>query len=112
MEDINLGMFKPYDIRTKRENLTPAMLDRLCASAAVYYRDVVKAESIVICRDARLSAPEVAEALAAAMEKAGLDVYFNPLPVSTCQFYYSCMRLRSSGLITASVLILNEIHIP
>lgn len=104
MEELNLSMFKPYDIRTKREKLDKEHLERLCLAVAHYYRYVVKAEGVVLGRDARLSAPEVAESLLSAFREYGLEVCFNPLPVSTCQFYYSCMCHRSYGgvMVTAS----------
>lgn len=102
--NLNLGMFKTYDIRTKQQNLTPALKERLYNAVAVYYRDVMKATSIVIGRDARLYVPEVAEGLTYYFRKAGITVYFNPLPISTCQFYYNCMMHRESAgiMVTAS----------
>ncbi len=104
MCDLNEGMFKLYDIRTKKEKLSEENKIRLCNAVAVYYRDCVKAKSVVICRDTRLYVAEVAEALTDALRQAGLDVYLNPLPISTCQFYYTCMqRLDSAGImVTAS----------
>lgn len=104
MEDLVLSMFKTYDIRTKHENLTDSLKPRLYNALALYFRDVVKAKSIVIGRDTRLYVPELAQGLAYTMSKAGLDVYLNPLPISTCQFYYTCMQHRDSAgiMVTAS----------
>lgn len=104
MCDLNEGMFKLYDIRTKKEKLSEENKVRLCSAVAVYYRDCVKAKSVVICRDTRLYVAEIAEALVYALREAGLNVYLNPLPISTCQFYYTCMqRLDSAGImVTAS----------
>ena len=104
MENLNLTMFKQYDIRTRHTSLTDELKTRLYNAVAVYYRDFVKAKSVVIGRDARLYVPELAEGLATWLRKAGLDVYLNPLPISTCQFYYSCMKHRESAgiMVTAS----------
>lgn len=104
MEELNLGMFKPYDIRTKMEKLTPQLLKRLSLSVALYYKEVLGVKSVLIGRDARLNAPVVANNLVEALRSLGVDVLLNPLPISTCQFYYSCMRHRESGgiMVTAS----------
>ncbi len=104
MEDLNLGMFKAYDIRTKNQNLTDSLRTRLCHALALYCRDVLKVPSVVVCRDARLHVPQIAEDLASVMIQAGLTVYLNPLPASTCQFYYTCMKYKDSAgiMLTAS----------
>ena len=104
MENLNLTMFKQYDIRTRYKTLTDEHKRRLYNAVALYIRDSVKAKSVVIGRDARLYVPELAEGLAAAIRKAGVDVLINPLPISTCQFYYTCMQHRDSAgiMVTAS----------
>ena len=104
MEELNLGMFKPYDIRTKMEKLGPELLKRLSLSVALYYKNILEAPSVVIGRDARLNAPGVTGSLVKAFRSLGVDVLLNPLPISTCQFYYSCMQHRESGgiMVTAS----------
>ena len=104
MDHLNLTMFKQYDIRTRYNVLTSMQKDRLYNAVALYIRDSVKAKSVVIGRDARLNVPELAEGLAAMLRKAGLDVLINPLPITTCQFYYTCMQHRTSAgiMVTAS----------
>ena len=104
MDNLNLTMFKQYDIRTRHNAINDIQKDRLYSAVAVYLRDCVKARSVVIGRDARLYVPELAEGLAAMLRKAGLDVLINPLPISTCQFYYTCMKHRDSAgiMVTAS----------
>lgn len=104
MKDLNLGMFKPYDIRTKMEILSDENLSRLSESVAIYYKRVLSAKSVVLSRDARLHAPKVVEKLKNALISEGIDVLLNPLPISTCQFYYSCMKNPLSGgiMVTAS----------
>lgn len=104
MKDLKLGMFKQYDIRTKTENLKDDIASRLYKAVALYYKYSVKVNSVVIGRDARLYAPGVAEGLVGAFRDIGIDVYLNPLPISTCQFYYTCMQYREGGgiMVTAS----------
>ena len=104
MENLNLGMFKSYDIRTKHQNLTPETIDRLTESVARYYRDDVKVDSLVIARDARLYCPEVMESLISKVTEMGMTAIINPLQISTCHFYYMCMMNPSAGgvMITAS----------
>ena len=48
------GMFKLYDIRAKQQALTGEMKSRLVAALAEYYRESVQADTVVLCRDARL----------------------------------------------------------
>jgi phosphomannomutase len=104
MDNLLLGMFKLYDIRTKEQNLTDEIRQRLYNAIVLYYKESVKASSIVICRDARLYVPQLVEGLTAAFTKAGINVLVNPLPISTCQFYYTCMKHKESAgiMVTAS----------
>lgn len=104
MNDLLLGMFKLYDIRTKEQNLTDKIRERLYNAIVLYYKENLKASSVVICRDARLYVPQLVEGLTATFTKAGIDVFLNPLPISTCQFYYTCMKNRESAgiMVTAS----------
>ena len=104
MEDLNLGMFKPYDIRTKIERLSDGNLSSLSRAVSIYYKRILKAPSVVLSRDARLYDPKVVESLKESLREACVDVLLNPLPISTCQFYYSCMENPLSGgiMVTAS----------
>ena len=104
MKDLRLGMFKQYDIRSKIENLNDAIKSRLYKAIAIYYKESVKASSVVIGRDARLYVPEIASGVTEALRDLGIDVYLNPLPISTCQFYYTAMQYRDSAgiMVTAS----------
>ena len=104
MKDLNLPMFKQYDIRTKYKNVDDELKTRLYNAVAIYVRDVLKAKAVVIGRDARLNVPEIAEGLSKYLRRAGVDVFIDPLPISTCQFYYTCMRHRDSAgiMVTAS----------
>ena len=100
----NLRMFKAYDIRSKFDNIPQESIVRLSRAIALYYLNDVGTKSIVVARDARLHCPCLMEALIEAATDAGLDVFVNPVQISTCQFYFMCMQKRSSGgiMITAS----------
>lgn len=104
MDNLNLGMFKAYDIRTKSGNLTEDIIEKLLKAIVKYYKDYLKVDSVVICRDARLSAPSLMEKLVDKFLQVGLEVFCNPLQSGTCTFYYSCMQHLTSGgiMITAS----------
>ena len=103
-DELNLQMFKAYDIRTVSTKLNKENTERLLRSVAKYYLDVIKTDSLVIGRDARLAAPSLMQAAVDMFPLYGLNVILNPLQVSTCQFYYSCMQNRKSGgiMFTAS----------
>ena len=97
-------MFKAHDIRTKVENLTEDIKKRLYKAIAAYLKESIKCKSVVLCRDARLAAPELAQGLCSKLLDCGIDVLLNPLPISTCQFYYSCLKNKDSAglMVTAS----------
>lgn len=97
-------MFKAHDIRAKAENLTEEVKTGLYTAVLIYVKNSLKCKSVVICRDARLAAPEIAQGLCSCFTDNGVDVFLNPLPISTCQFYFSCMQHpESAGLmVTAS----------
>ena len=48
MENLNLTMFKQYDIRTRYKALTEEHKRRLYNAVALYIRDSVKAKSVII----------------------------------------------------------------
>lgn len=104
MEDKNLKMFKPYDIRSKVENLDSDIISRLSRATALYFKEYAKVESVLICRDARLYVPSLAESLIASLRDVGITTLVNPLPISTCQFYYTLMQYPEAGgiMVTAS----------
>jgi phosphomannomutase len=97
-------MFKAYDIRTKSSKLNKTIINRLIRAVGRYYVEVLKCTSVVIARDARLAAPSIMQSAVDYFTSIGIDVIVNPSQISTCQFYYSCMRnLDSAGMmITAS----------
>ena len=92
MKERNLGMFKAYDIRSKREMVDVDLEVRLVKAVGLYLRDSVRVSGVVICRDARLYGPELMELALELFPRFGLDVYVNPLQTATCEFYFTCMR--------------------
>jgi phosphomannomutase len=98
-KQLNLDMFKAYDIRTKSTALTPVLAARLMRAIGRYFSDVLKVSSVVLGRDARLAAPALLELAVEVLPAMGLDVILNPLQVSTCQFYFSCMRNRDAAAV-------------
>ena len=97
-------MFKLYDIRIKRQNLTDEDVECLLGAVAKYYKESVRVDSVFLGRDARIYCAELMDKALEIFPQYGLDVYFNPVPMGTCQFYFSCMKNRNSGgvMLTAS----------
>jgi phosphomannomutase len=90
--DLNTSMFKAYDIRTKSTALTEGLANRLIHAVGWYLSEVLQVSKVVLGRDARLAAPALMESAIEIFSQAGLQVILNPLQVSTCQFYFSCMQ--------------------
>jgi phosphomannomutase len=90
--ELDTGMFKAYDIRTKSVALSAALADRLVHAVVRYFVEVLQVNEVVLGRDARLAAPSLMEMAIEIFSDAGLQVIANPLQSSTCQFYFSCMQ--------------------
>lgn len=91
-QELNLGMFKAYDIRTKSSRLTSELIRRLMAAIGRYSLEVLGTRRIMLGRDGRIAAPPLMEAALELLPDLGIDVLVNPLPISTCQFYFSHMK--------------------
>ncbi|MDD4012414.1 MAG: hypothetical protein PHI83_09725 [Sphaerochaetaceae bacterium] len=91
-DELNLGMFKAYDIRTTVDRLSEKNAQALIRAVAAYFKDICKAKKVVLGRDARLGVPALMQMATDMMPLYGLEVIMNPLQVSTPQFYYSCMQ--------------------
>lgn len=98
-QSLNLGMFKAYDIRTKSANLNPGLSRRLLCAIGRYAREVLRTDSLVLGRDARLGAPALMELAVELFPEMGISVILNPLQSSTCQFYFSCMKNPESAAV-------------
>ncbi len=90
--ELNLSMFKSYDIRTPASKLPLELSRRLAHAVAVYFADVLGTRKVVLCRDARLSGPAYLEQGAEIFKSLGFEVFVNFQVSSTCQFYYACMQ--------------------
>jgi phosphomannomutase len=93
MEDeLNLSMFRAYDIRTPSSGLTPDLAQRLASAEAVYFRDVLGVTGVVVACDARRTGPGYLTIATEAFRQSGLDVAYLPGVSSTSYFYYAAMR--------------------
>lgn len=90
-DDLNLSMFRAYDIRTPAAQLTPELAARLAWAEAAYFRDVLQAPGVVLAHDARSSGPRYLDVTARVFREAGLDVVHLPGVTSTSAFYYAAM---------------------
>jgi len=91
MSDLNLSMFRAYDIRTPSELLTDDLAVRLARAEAVYFRDIVGVSGIVVAHDARSTGPRYLQIGAEEFARAGLEVVVVPGVCSTSMFYFSAM---------------------
>lgn len=91
-DNLNLSMFRAYDIRTPSSLLTPELADRLAKAEAKYFRDVLGVSGVVVAHDARRSGPQYLSIGVGAFRGAGLDVVYLPTVSSTSQFYFGAMR--------------------
>ncbi|MBV8129511.1 MAG: hypothetical protein JO114_17835 [Planctomycetaceae bacterium] len=87
MEDqLNLSMFRAYDIRTPSALLTPELTERLARAEALYIREVLGAPRVVVAHDARRTGPQHLTVTIDAFRAAGLDVVYLPGASSTSYF--------------------------
>jgi phosphomannomutase len=92
MTNLNLSMFKAYDIRTQASRLTDEIYVRLLRAEALYFKNVLQVPGVVLAHEARLPGPHFVELAAAEFSRAGLDVWVLPGVSSTCLFYFACMK--------------------
>lgn len=92
MSHLNLSMFKAYDIRTPAKQLSLELAERLAYAEAVYFREYLGANKVILCREARLSGPQYLEQGIRIFRELGFEVLATPQVSSTCLFYYTCMR--------------------
>jgi phosphomannomutase len=90
--DLNLSMFRAYDIRTPASDLPPELAQRLAAAAARYFRDELGVSAVLVAHDARRTGPHYLSLAADVYRAAGLDVVHLGGVCSTSYFYYAAMR--------------------
>jgi len=91
-DQLNLSMFRAYDIRTPSSLLTPDLAARLARAEARYIRDDLGATGVVVAHDARRTGPQYLTIAMSAFRDSGLDVVYLPGACSTSYFYYAAMR--------------------
>ena len=91
-DELNLSMFRAYDIRTPSALLTDDLARRLANAEAVYFRDILGVQGVLVSCDARSTGPRYLTLAVDVFQKAGLDVIYLPGPASTSYFYFVAMR--------------------
>jgi phosphomannomutase len=90
-DELNLSMFRAYDIRTPSALLTPELAERLARAEALYIRDELGAPGVVIAHDARRTGPRYLSIAAEVFRRAGLEVVYLPGACTTSYLYYAAM---------------------
>jgi phosphomannomutase len=91
-DDLNLSMFRAYDIRTPSEDLTPQLAERLARAEARYFQETLGVKGVVVAHDARSTGPQYLTIGTEAFLQAGLDVLYLPGATSTSHFYFTAMQ--------------------
>ncbi len=91
-DELNLSMFRAYDIRTPSARLTPPLARRLADAEAAYFRDGLGVSGVVVAHDARSAGPRYLTIACDAYREAGLEVVYLPGVSSTSHLYYAAMR--------------------
>src|SRR5262245_58316124 len=92
MSDLNLSMFRAYDIRTPAAQLTDDLTRRLARAEAVYFGETLGVEGVLVAHDARSRGPHYLQLATEEYMRAGLKVVLVPGVCSTSQFYFAAMR--------------------
>ncbi len=90
-DDLNLSMFRAYDIRTPASRLSHDLAARLARAEARYIREVLQTDGVVLAHDARRTGPAYLDVVSRVLCDAGLDVVVLPGVSSTSLFYYAAM---------------------
>jgi len=99
MQDLNLSMFRAYDIRCPARDLPPALARRLAAAQACYFRDDLGVGEVVLAHDARTSGPTFLAIAAEVFRRAGLTVQYLPGASTASHFYYTVMENPASAAV-------------
>jgi phosphomannomutase len=92
LDTLNMSMFKAYDIRTPAKYLTLDLAKRLAVAEVAYFREILKTNTVILCRDARLTGEEYLRIGQETFCEFGFEVLVTPEIQTTCHFYYCCMR--------------------
>jgi len=91
-DDLNLSMFRAYDIRTPSRLLPPKLAERLFRAEARYFLETLRVPGVILAHDARLSGPGYLSLAADILRRAGLHVACLPGPSSASHFYFTAMQ--------------------
>src|SRR5437588_7394420 len=91
MAELNLSMFRAYDIRTPSELLTDELAARLVRAEAEYFKTSLGVSAVLIAHDARSTGPRYLQIGANEFARAGLNVVVVPGVCSTSMFYFAAM---------------------
>ncbi len=91
-DDLNVSMFRAYDIRTNSPLLTDERALRLARAEAVYFRDTLGVSGVTVAHDARRSGPHYLQLAAQTFAGAGFQVVVIPGVCSTSEFYFAAMQ--------------------
>lgn len=99
MADVNPGIFKAYDIR----GIYPTDLnEEIAYKVGLAYTEIVKPETVIVGRDARVSGPALHKQILKALTEMGVNV-IDVGQVSSDMYYYACATRDLPGImITAS----------
>ena len=98
-DELNLSMFRAYDIRARSSCLPPGLARRLAEAEAVYFREVLEVPGVVLAHDARRTGPRYLDIAAEAFREAGLEVVYLPGACSASYLYYAAMRHPRHGAV-------------
>jgi phosphomannomutase len=90
-DELNLSMFRAYDIRTPSSQLTDDLAVRLAQAESVYFQDILGVDDVLVSYDARRTGPRYLTLAVNAYLQAGLNVIYLPGPASTSYFYFAAM---------------------
>ncbi len=90
--NLNLSMFRAYDIRTPSSALTPELAERLSRAEARYFLETLGVDRVLLAHDARSSGPAYLTIAADIYQQAGLEVLYMPGVTSTSHFYFTAMQ--------------------
>lgn len=98
-DELDLSLFRAYDIRVPSKDLPPHLGARLARAEARYIREVLGASSVLIAHDARSTGPMYLSIGADMYRQAGLDVLYMPGVTSTSHFYFTAMQYPEAAAV-------------
>lgn len=91
MSNLDLSLFRAYDIRTPSARLPRELAERLARAEAVYFREILGVSGVVLGHDARRTGPQYLSIAAETFAEAGLEVIYLPGACSASYLYFGAM---------------------